>query len=92
MCRFVPVLLGTLASSHIPEISKLGLLVYELFMCECFRLFVRDTDRLTTHTLNSLNPTFVEESEVLFDDGEQGDDGRLEVLIVEHIPVLCHIS
>lgn len=36
-------------------------------------------------------PTFVKEGEVLFDDGEQGDDWRLEVLIVQDVPVLGHV-
>lgn len=34
----------------------------------------------------------MEEGEVLLDDGEQGDDRGLQVLIVEHVPVLGHIS
>lgn len=34
----------------------------------------------------------MQEGEILLDDREQGDDWRLEILIVEHIPVLCHIS
>lgn len=34
----------------------------------------------------------MQEGEVLFDDGEQRDDWWLEVLIVEHIPVLGHVS
>lgn len=34
----------------------------------------------------------MQEGEVLFDDREQGDDWRLEVLIVEDIPVLGHVS
>jgi len=33
----------------------------------------------------------MEEGEVLLDDGEQGDDRRLQVLVVEHIPVLGHV-
>lgn len=35
--------------------------------------------------------TFVKEGQVLFDDWEQRDDGWLEVLIVENVPVLRHI-
>lgn len=80
------LLLGTLATSHI----------YKLFVCEYFSLFVLVTDITynvkITHPRNFLNFTFMQESEVLFDDGEQGDDRRLEVLIVEHISVLGHIS
>lgn len=34
----------------------------------------------------------MEEREVLLDDGEQRDDGRLQVLTVEHITVFCHVS
>lgn len=37
-------------------------------------------------------PTFVKEGEVLFDNREQGDDWRLEVLIVQDVPVLGHVS
>ena len=34
----------------------------------------------------------MQEGEVLFDDREQGDDWWLEVLVVENIPVLGHVS
>lgn len=33
----------------------------------------------------------MQEGEVLLDDGEQGDDGWLEVLVVEHVAVLGHV-
>lgn len=33
----------------------------------------------------------MQEGEVLFDDREQGDDWRLEVLIVQDVPVLGHV-
>ena len=36
-------------------------------------------------------PTFVQEGEVLLDDGEQGDDGGLKVLVVEDVAVLGHV-
>lgn len=33
----------------------------------------------------------MQEGEVLLDDGEQGDDGGLEVLVVEHVAILGHV-
>lgn len=41
--------------------------------------------------LHVSTPTLMKEGEVLFDDRKQGDDWRLEVLIVEDIPVLGHV-